>query len=346
MLPNMRLLLLLSVFAASVVAQQDSPEGDAKALLLQVRKKLMLTVNRLPRYMCTETIDRSTFRPKAKVRGVFCDDLARLRKQSDWKVRQDTSDRLRLDVAISGRIEMFSWAGEDRFQDRSLADLVRRGATSTGAFVSFLSAVFGTDAANFTYHGEVNGDGRALVEFGFRVPLEESDYRLENRVDGAIVFSALVPYDGTFLVDPKTFDLVRLTVRADRIPPELDVCEDVTTLTYGSVRLHNSIFLLPQDVRLHAINSDGSELENRTVFSGCHEFHSESSLSFDTQTEQGAAQKTEFRALALPPGLPFRFALTHAIDTATARRAIASRLSWQVQLKGSTTPFSSRRERQ
>lgn len=314
----MWLLLLFSAFVTSVAAQQDSPADDAKALLLQVRQKLMLTVNRLPRYMCTETIDRSTFRPKTKLKGVSCDEVAVLRKKTDWRVREDTSDRLRLDVAVSGRIEMFSWAGEDRFQDRSLADLVQRGATSTGAFVSFLSAVFGTDTADFTYNGDVNADGRALVEFSFRVPLDKSDYRLENTVHGAIVFSAIVAYDGTFLVDPKTFDLVRLTIRVHRIPPELSVCENITTLNYRSVRLNNAEFFLPKDVRFQAISADGSELENRTLFSGCHEFHSESSLSFDTQTEHGPAQNAEVRVLALPPGLPFTLALTHAIETATA----------------------------
>jgi hypothetical protein len=225
----MWLLLLLSVFATAVAAQQDTPRGDAKALLLEVRKKVMLTVNRLPKFMCTETVDRSIFRPKTKLRGVFCDDLANLRKHADWRVSKYTSDRLRLDVAILDRTEMFSWAGEGRFQDRSLADLVRHGATSTGAFVSFLNSIFGNDAANFTYNGDVNVNGRALAEFGFSVPLDKSQYRLEEKKYGAIV-----AYDGTFLVDPKTFDLLRLTVRADGVEfHRLAHCRTSTLLRLG-----------------------------------------------------------------------------------------------------------------
>jgi hypothetical protein len=94
----------------------------------------------------------------------------------------------------------------------------------------------------------------------------------------------------------------------------------MASLDYGSVRLNNSEFLLPKDARLEVINADGSESENHAVFSGCHEFLGESSLRFGdaTHSEQGAAHKTVFKALALPPGLPFRLALTHAIDTATA----------------------------
>jgi hypothetical protein len=68
-------LWLLWVLATSLAAQQYPPGDDAKALLLEVRKKVMLTVNRLPKYMCTETIDRSTFKPEAKVVSGSCDDF-------------------------------------------------------------------------------------------------------------------------------------------------------------------------------------------------------------------------------------------------------------------------------
>jgi hypothetical protein len=311
----MRWLLPIYMLATSVAGQQYPLGEHAKALLLEVRKKVMVTLSRLPRYMCTETVDRATFRPEANVGGRSCDDLASRRKTADWKVLPYTSDRLRLDVAISGDSEMYSWAGEDRFQDRSLAALVGSGVTSTGAFAAFLTSIFGTNAADFSYNGDVMANGRALVEFGFRVPIEKSNYQVGNKVH-----TGIAPYEGTFLVDPETFALARLTVRAYQLPPELHACEDITTLDYGSVRLNNFEFLLPKQVRLHVINADGGELENRTVFSDCHEFRGESSLSFDatSQTGQVAAQKAISKVLALPPGLPVRVALSHAIDTATA----------------------------
>jgi hypothetical protein len=349
--------VLLWVFVTSVTAQQSAPGDDGKGLLAEVRKKVMLTLDRLPKYMCTETIDRSTFQPKKKVekrqfrplgldpkeptpvRLVSCDEIAALKKKADWQVRKDTSDRLRLNVAVSENSEMFSWAGENRFNDRGLADLVRRGATSTGAFGSFLASIFGADfetnAVNFTYKGEANVDGRALVAFDFRVPLEKSTFRMENQTH----LSAIVAYEGSFLVDPKTFDLVRLTIRASRISPEFNVCENVTTLDYGSVRLHDSEFLLPKDALLHVTNADGSELENNTVFSGCHEFLAESSVSFGTDSENapGAAQTTVSKTLALPAGLSFRLALTNAIDTGTAAAGdpIKARLLGPIKGKGS-----------
>jgi len=345
--------VLVWVLASSLTAQESALGDDGKRLLLEVRKKVMLTLGRLPKYMCTETVDRSTFQPKKtvamrqfrplgldpkepiSVRAVSCDEIASLRKKADWQVRKSTSDRIRLDVAVSADSEMFSWAGENRFQDRSLADLVRRGATSTGAFGSFLASIFGTDfetnAGNFTYNGDVNVEGRALVAFGLRMPLEKSAFRVENDVH----HGATVAYDGTLLVDPKTFDLVCLTVRAGHMPPDLSVCENVTTLDYGSVRLHDSEFLLPKDALLHVTNADGSELENNTVFSGCHEFLAESSVSFGTASENAEeSQKSASKTLTLPSGLSFRLALTSAIDTATAAAGDPIKAKLTTPIKG------------
>lgn len=288
---------------------------DAAKLLLDARKKVVQTIKRLPKYLCTETVDRSTFQSEVEVLSRSCDDLANRRKQAGWRIRKDTSDRLRLDVAVSGDSEMFSWAGENHFRNGSLADLVLGGATSSGAFGSFLSSIFRTNAAAFTYNGDVDAAGRVLAEFGFRVPLEKSKYSIGNKLRHSIV-----GYDGTFLVNPKTYDLVRLAIHADHLPTGLNACESSTTLDYGSIRLKDSEFLIPTNVRWRVVNPDGSEFDNRTVFSACHEFLGQSTLRFDVPSEspQIAAQETARKGLRLPPELPFSIALTSPIDTATA----------------------------
>ena len=53
-----------------------------------------------------------------------------------------TSDRLRLDVAMAAAVEMYSWVGEKRFNDRDLLDIVHEGAISNGSFAAFLTANF------------------------------------------------------------------------------------------------------------------------------------------------------------------------------------------------------------
>src|SRR5580698_6668398 len=113
----MRWPCLFATFLVSLHAAQIFPADDPKALLLEVRKKVMLTLNRLPKYMCTETVERSMLRPAGAAAGSSCDEIASQKRKASWKVRRTASDRLRLDVGISGDSEMFSWVGEDRFGD-------------------------------------------------------------------------------------------------------------------------------------------------------------------------------------------------------------------------------------
>src|SRR5262249_53823617 len=121
---------------------------------------------------------------------------------------------------------------KNRFQDRNLGRSGSGRAMSTGAFGCLLPSIFGSTEAAFTYNDSVKVDGRVFVEFGFRVRLEKSGYSITDKQHRAIV-----AYDGTFLVDPKNFDLVRLTGHADQIPAELNTCADTTTVEYSSVHL-------------------------------------------------------------------------------------------------------------
>lgn len=120
------------------------------------------------------------------------------------------------------------------------------------------------------------------------MPLEKGGYSIETDVQDKRYgqesttkkYSAVVPYDGTFLVDPETFDLVRLTVHATQVPKQLKVCESTAMLDYTNVQMNDSEFLLPMNARLHVNYDDGTESENNMTFAGWHEFASESTLLF------------------------------------------------------------------
>ncbi len=292
--------------AAGLQAQQD----DATGLLRQVQAKVVESLDRLPRYMCTQTIDRSRYEPDVPDRRNACDDRPR-----PPATHRTTSDRLRLDVTKSLAVEMYSWVGESRFDDRDLLDIVHEGAVSTGSFAAYLAAIFRGDDTSFTYNGEETIDGRVFSEFGFRVPYERSRYFFYSEGQQGVVTG----YDGTFLVDPKTADLVRLDLRTSRLPAETAVCYAYTTLDYTRVRLKDADFLLPRASLLRIVHTDGGESLNRTVFSSCHEFLGESTITFDAppnvpETHRGPVSK----AVSIPAGLRFRVALTQGIDTGTA----------------------------
>jgi hypothetical protein len=293
--------------AALLRAQQDPI-----SLLRVVRTKIADSLDRMPKYMCTETVDRSMFASDVQEsESKACEERPGRRS-----THLTSSDRLRLDVAMAAAVEMYSWVGESRFSDRDLLDIVHEGAISNGSFAAFLIGIFRTEDASFTYSGETTEDGRTVAEFGFRVPYEMSHYTY-----GDGTHRMLTGYDGTFLVDSKSGDLVRLDIRTNRLPRETAACYASTTLDYGRVRIKDFDFLLPTAARLRILKTDGGEADNRTVFSNCHEFLGESTISFDAPpslTVSDARHSKGSRAVIIPPGLLFRVALTQGIDTAGA----------------------------
>jgi hypothetical protein len=331
-------LLLLWSFGA-VIQTAVAQAYDPRDLLLRLRGNVADTLARLPRYLCSLTITRAQYAPPPN-HALSCDGLAGQRSKGQFLPRLVETDRVRLDVAIAAANEIYSWVGEDRFDDRDVFELVREGALQTGAFSSFLASIFTGSAATFSYNGEIEQNGQMLAEFGFQVPREQSNYTFGNRRE-----HVLTGYEGTFLVNPKTADLMRLRVRTNGLPADSGACEATTTLDYGRMRLHDSEFLLPREAQLDILNTDGSEFRNGTLYSSCHEFLGKSVLKFDESAPEASpaapAKASTPATSAVPPGSLFKVAFTEPIDTETAAagdrikakltspiRAVPSRAVW------------------
>jgi hypothetical protein len=306
-----RTILLWAACAAAGKAQQDPVE-----LLTKIRHRVVDGISRLPRYMCTETVDRSSFRPNepaGKHDRRSCpeplDTAAKPRK-----LQLFSTDRLRLDVAIAGDSEMYSWVHEDQFGDRGLSDLVRQGATSTGEFSSYVRAIFGTTAASFSFKGESQWKGRKAFEFAFRVPLSRSGYSVSNKT-----LDRLTGYSGSFFADAETLDLLKLEIETDPLPPELGMCQVATVLDYTQVRMNHIDFLLPSEANMRIVEPDGSDSRNRSQFSGCHEFLGESKLIFDDRpAAEASVSAASAPPIGLAPGLKLDAILAQTVDPTSA----------------------------
>jgi hypothetical protein len=172
-------------------------------------------------------VDRSIYQADRADRSGACDHGG-----AKPKMHLTTSDRLRMDVGMAAAGEMYSWVGESKFNDLDLLDMVKEGAISNGSFAAFLTAIFRTEDANFTYNGETGHDGRALSEFGFSIPYDRSHYYF-----GHDIHRVITAWEGTFLVDLKTAGLVRLDVMTSQLPAETGACYAASTLDYARVRL-------------------------------------------------------------------------------------------------------------
>ena len=295
------------LLAGCGLAMQVQPESEA---LAHVRENVAGTLTRLSSYMCRQTVERSEYalagnRPKPCAELLARKDRGRLL----------TYERLRLDVGSSKSGEIYSWAGEKRFDDRTLFEIVAGGAMSNGNFAGLLSMIFFSDPVRFSFTGARNQAGRRLEEFAFGVPRERSHYNFKDRL------RVVAGYEGTLLVDSQTNDPVELVIRTTDLTPDTGACEADSTLDYRRVPINGAELLLPAVARLAIVDTDGSEKVNRTVFSNCHEFLGQSRVSFDDLTGAPPIKTREPPSAGLPPPERVRFTVALAQDIDTARAA-------------------------
>ena len=154
-------------------------------------------LKRLPDYTCLQTIERTERGQNGKTKLI---------------------DVIRMEVALVDGREFFAWPGSKKFDDTSIADMVKGGAIGNGNFALHAKAVFQSTSPRFQFAGEQVGDGgRTAYKWNFVVPQNLSGYEIGNFVDHAIA-----GYHGSFWADTTTLDVTRLEVYADDIPTRYD----------------------------------------------------------------------------------------------------------------------------
>src|ERR1019366_9007137 len=290
----------------------DSPgDEDPVKVLMRLRDQVVEHKERIPNHTCVESIQRDRCEPVAGRAPKSCDTLLARRKQGDFqgRLKLDSTDWLRLDVAYASGNEIYSWAGASKFEEGDLDELVPEGATGTGPFATMLLASFEPRSPKYIFEGETTVDGRRLFEYSFAVAEGLSHYRVKARKEWTIT-----GYTGTLLLDPRTAELVRLVVRTEELPPATDSCEADTSLEYGIVQLGGGDYLLPKVARQRFIGREGAEAENTMTFSACREYQAESRVEFGDGAHMGGGQPgIPSKALGLPVGLAATVDLVTAV---------------------------------
>ena len=239
----------------AVAAFAQAPESSFTATLARIRARVVRDLNQLPNYTCLETIERSSQEANSK--------------------RCQLLDLVRLEVALVDNTEIFAWPGSRGFESAKLRDLVPGGAIGNGSFALHARSVFDGRAAQVERVGETKLGNRRAMEYRYTVTRARSTFSLRH---GDV--EAKVGYGGSFFVDPNTDDLLRLVVRANDIPAELGIPEEEEILDYQRVRLGESDFLLPKGSEMRMASDDGSVSLNKTTFSACRQYSTESTLIF------------------------------------------------------------------
>jgi hypothetical protein len=284
-----RLLAGFSLAAAAAFAQYDPAKPLSREVLLLARARLAVQdmSKGLPDYTCTETIERS-HRPAGNKRFTLVDTL-------------------RLEVALVGRQELYSWPGAARFETGELRDLVKGGAIGSGDFGLHARSIYLSGTARFEYAGEEMLDGRKAHRFRYEVPRNFSGYTV--RIDP---HSGIVGYRGSVWNDAENFDLRQIEIEVHDIPDHVPLRSSFTRIVYQRVPIAGAEFVLPKESEMTLTDLAGNESRNRITFTGCRHFSGESTLVFDEAPamETPAAPVT----LTLPEGLDVAVKVASALD--------------------------------
>jgi hypothetical protein len=296
-----------------VTAFTQSP--TAQTLFNRIRQNVREDFKRAPRYTCVQTITRVQYRPQYPNRPNSCPELIAERAKLDKPGVALWRDRLRFDVAMGDKGEMFSWAGATQFDSGDAGSLALSGSTGSGDFATFLGAVFGPDAEQFHYLGNKQTPFGLLEAFDFKVPLGKSHYTYKSALRPA----RIIGYQGTFYADSETAQLKRLVVETAEFPAGDEFCHVTDTMDYGRIRIGQGEFLLPNAASMVILYASGEESHNDKRYSGCREFTGTSKLRFDDD-EEGNSPSAEAKAAlkALPPKTRIRVKIDPPIDSATA----------------------------
>ena len=286
-----------------------APEVDT---LAKIRTRMLFNLAHQPNYTCVETIERSA-RPKltGKLRII---------------------DTLRLEVALVDRRELFAWPGSKKFEDTDVTQMVTSGAIGNGNFGIHAQALFGTRSATFHYMGEEDLQGKKAIRFDYKVPQMLSGYHI--RVSTA---SAIVGYHGSFYANPATFDMERIEVIAEDLPPELMLASTHDTIDYAVTRIGDGDFLLPSQSELSMVGLTGREEHNQVKFTSCRQFSGESVLTFDdAPASKSDAAPIPTREFDMPAGLDVMLVIAKEVDfrTAAVGDPVIARVDHEVKQKG------------
>jgi len=153
------------------------------------------------------------------------------------------------------------------------------GATSRGDFETALRMLFDpATQARFEWARWTTWHGRLTMVFSYHVSQERSQYRIGT---GEHKIERITAYTGEVFLDEKApHPVMRLTSKAEEIPPDFPIQRADTTLDYKYVDIGGQSFLLPYNGEVLMDAPDGMS-KNSNRFDFYRKYEVGSSITFD-----------------------------------------------------------------
>ena len=297
------LYLATSMVVCLVLDAQDNADAawQLTLRLSQVRRQAAKALQEQPDFTCLATFDRF-----------------------HWPVNrreEQRVDTVRVEVAYVGKRELYSWPGEDKFSDVPLSRMVGAGLMGDGDFAVHAHNVFVANAGTEKWVGEEQENGRwgttdrTLWHWSYRISPYQSGW-----IIGTADAEQNVGSEGSFWVDARTLDLVRIETHATDFFAAFPLKAVESAVDYGRVRIGEADVLLPVRAELKTTSQDGSESRNLITYSNCRQYAGRSTISFGAPPEEttpSAAPEARVES-RLAPGLVLKMRLTTDLEAGSA----------------------------
>jgi hypothetical protein len=214
----------------------------------RVRQKVIDSLGNTPDFICSETIESTERLGRAAT---------------------VTLPAIRVTAGVINGEERYALPAneDDRSRLRQVMALFAKGGTGSFALYS-REVLLTTDA---TFYGIVNEskDGISLSHIDFAMPQDGSTYALD--VGGERVG---LGYTGSIWMEPATFEMVRLALRADDPPAGSDIKSLSQSFVFGHTRFPPHTVLMPVSMEFDLQERSGDQRLLTAHFSDCRQYFS------------------------------------------------------------------------
>jgi hypothetical protein len=268
--------------------QAPPPSSEEQAAIIdEVRAYALDYSKSLPDFICTQVTRRFLAPPPGTRFGGSADSEPSWQSQDTLTIRLSYFEQKEdyKPILVNNRITNQDY--------KSLG-----GSLVSGDFGSMMKEIF-EPSSQARFEWDHWGTLRSKLAMAFAYHVEQA--RSQWHITYGAQLDIVPAYHGLVYVDPKSHEVVRVTLEAENLPAGFPVKMAQTILDYDSADIAGHRFLLPiKDLTL--MRADDYLSKNETEFRMYRKYSAESELKFDAETpEPLPPEKTKETPATVPP---------------------------------------------
>jgi hypothetical protein len=276
--------VLLALLASSGYAAEPSQLSSDQARVLEsARVAAIQYTHLLPDFICTQITHRAITKSLDGNLGTGVSGRSTIAAMANSV--GFSSDVIEEQLTYVGGKESYEVLTVNGKKVKNVDHLQLQGAMSEGEFGSLLVEVFDSAShTTFTWSHAGNVHGRHAWVYDFVVPRESGTTVVARDTDKEIIVSI----SGQVFIDPETSEVLQITSKLD-LPSNFPIRVAQRSIEFAPSDIAGKSYSLPTRSQVHMEDAT-HYYDNKIEFKNYHRFASESTLHFENQDSQPAAQ--------------------------------------------------------